>query len=338
MTSSVQIKTRLRDTLGRLACVVGTPLVAYQLYLDWQYTAVGETPLSRFEYMLSHRSEWLILLYAVSLGTFLMLLCVRVSRKHTVDAYDKYIDHLTDEMTALKSDRERLESHASFQGQCIQRFKQIANGIYKAVSRAGEFNSTSSREAKTLLNSSTELAEHLSIGICANDERETLVVGDLLRQILAQFEMQLSKNNVQPHITCSSDLSFVGDPLFAKQILINVIGAPLYRMPKQGKVAICVLEEEGFVHIEVRDNRYVLSKLGKECLKASPAPFDILVEERHLRHICFQNGIGYESSETSTGECFTKVSFPLNPDQVQLKDSLTHNVIPFPDGKPIIFH
>ena len=159
-----------------------------------------------------------------------------------------------------------------------------------------------------------KLAQALSSGLWPNLQRKPLILGDILDEVKMHFANQIQKLNLKCNVTELQDLTIVGDPLFAKIVLLNAIGVPLCSTPKNGALLISVMSKNGFAHIEVRDNRYSLTNAGKQYLKI-PLEF-FFVEAKQLRQLCFQNGVGYESYETKEGEFITKVSFALEPDEI----------------------
>ncbi|HUX78548.1 MAG TPA: hypothetical protein VMW10_02200 [Alphaproteobacteria bacterium] len=282
--------------------------------LDFSFKA----PLPYFEYLKSHEAGFLILAYAVLIGSILLFFCGILVKKRVSVAVGGQIDKLS-------THRSSLEAYNSLQRHMIQRFKDVTRIIHHSVDRiAQSYNGSplSHNEKRILINGATGLVENLSSGLCANLQREPLLVKELLDQVKLHFVEQIQKLNINLHMTCPQDLEFVGDPLFTKMILLNVIGYPLYSMPKKGEISISVTQVNGFVHVEIRDNRYSLTAEGKQHLKI---PFEFFVEGHKLRQICIQNRIGCESFEATKGDFYTKVSFPLDPDQVHER-----NIIPFP--------
>ena len=267
-------------------------------------------PLSYSEYFKSHESYFWILAYAVFIGSILLFLSGIVVKKRTSLAFGAQIDLLSKEFNSLST-------YSSLQRHMIQQFRELSRAIHKSmerVRRSYHGSPISVSEKQTLIKTVAELAEDLSSGIWSNHKKESLNMKNIIDQIVLYFSNQIQKLNIKIQITCAPDLSFMGDPLFVKMILLNSIGYPLFSMPKQGEVSISVTEENGFIHINIQDNRYSLSEVGKQYFKI---PFEFFVESQKLQQICLQNGVGYKSFKTTKGAFHTKVSFPLDsPDQV----------------------
>lgn len=125
------------------------------------------------------------------------------------------------------------------------------------------------------------------------------------------FTDQIQKQNIDMKITCPEELTFMWDPLFVRMILLNVIGYPLFYMPKKGELSISATKEDELIHLEITDNRYSLTETGKKYVKT---PFDLYVEDHKLQQIYLQNRIAYNLSQSEKGDFKTKVSFPLDSD------------------------
>lgn len=140
-------------------------------------------------------------------------------------------------------------------------------------------------------------------------------MSEALNQVQMYFNDLIQKRNIAFQVKCPQDFIFVGDPLFMRIILLNVIGHPLCSMPNKGKISIIVKQESGFVHLEVLDNRYHLSVSAQPYLKHKHL-FEFFIEGSALRQICLKNGLAYEFTEKEKGQFYTKVCFPLDSDHV----------------------
>lgn len=349
MNSSTYLKSSLKDIFVRVFCFVGLPFVLYFWHLDLQYNFYiedykatqqqekfivtqhplstkfeadisDESPLSYNAYLLSHISHFWILAFSVlACGLFLPLNNRILKKKaHFV------LNQLSQELTHVNSQRSSLEQRTLLQGNLIQRSRQLGGALHKSAKKVELFEEPGSflsyGEKQTLIKATAALAEDLSTGLWKSPQKETISVEELLEHLKIYFTDKIQKLNLKYTFTCPQGLEFEGDPLFTKIILLNIIGIPLYSMPKEGEISIAVTEEKGFVHIEVKGKQYSLSTEGKKYLKFPP---DLLIEDTKLQESCLQHGIGYQS-ETQGEEFCTLVSFPLIPD-----DGRESNVIPF---------
>ncbi len=271
-----------------------------------------QPPLSYNEYIRSNAAHFWTLAYAVMIGIILLLLTNRIVRTRTRIAYGHQMNQLNEELDQLSADRTSLETYNIFQKHLIQRL-QMTGVIHRSLGRLSPSHKEivlGDDKKQALIEAITGLAEGLLSGEVSNDVRERLNLKDILDQIKAHFITRIRKLDLTLQVACPSDLTFMGDPLFTRIVLFNVIGYPLSSLPRQGKMSINVQQEKGFVEVEVRDNRYFLSDLGKQALKF---PAEFFIESHHLQHICFQNNVGYHSFQTPEGEFYTRVSFPLTP-------------------------
>ncbi|MBX9621902.1 MAG: hypothetical protein K2X28_07785 [Alphaproteobacteria bacterium] len=280
---------------------------------------IYKSPLSYLTYLNSYASHFWLLVFAVLLGGPLVFFSGRIAKKRVGFVYGSQISQLNAELESLNTHQSSLEVDNSFLRHIIQRSKELAGVIHKVVTHIGASYGGSN---KVLMSEVEKLAQALSSGLWPNLQRKPLILGDILNEVKMHFANQIQNLNLKWNVTELQDLTIVGDPLFAKIVLLNAIGVPLYSTPKNGALLISVMSKNGFAHIEVRDNRYSLTNAGKQYLKI---PLEFFVEAKQLRQLCIQNGVGYESYETKGGGFITKVSFALEPDEIA-----KGNVISFP--------
>lgn len=269
-----------------------------------------KSPLSYLTYLNSYVSHFWLLAFAVFIGGPLVFFSGRIAKKRVGFAHGSQISQLNAKLETLNTHRSSLEVDNSFLRHIIQRSKELAGVIHKVVTHIEPSYSGSNR---VLMSEVEKLAQALSSGLWPNLQRPPLILGDILDEVKMHFANQIQKLNLKWNVTGLQDLTIVGDPLFAKIVLLNAIGVPLCSTPKSGALLISITSKNGFAHIEVRDNRYSLTNTGKQYLKF---PLEFFVEAKQLRQLCIQNGVGYESYKTKEGEFITKVSFALEPDEI----------------------
>lgn len=255
-----------------------------------------KAPLAFCNYLSFYRSEFFFVSLLVVLGMFFLI-------------YPAKVVQLTSDAS--------IEAYSSFQRLLIQRFKMMTTAIYKSIEYVGHsYNDSESLgylEKLNLLDATKQLAQDLSYGACMSLNKELINMKEALAQVQLHFNDQIQKHNVRLHVKCSQDLVFIGDPLFIRIILLNVIGQPLCSMPNKGKLSIKAKQENGFVYLKILDNRYRLSNSAQSYLKNL---FEFFIEEPILRQICLKNGLGYELAEKEKGKFYTKVCLPVNSDQL----------------------
>jgi hypothetical protein len=139
-------------------------------------------------------------------------------------------------------------------------------------------------------------------------QKETLNVKKMLDQTQNHFTDYIQNHNIQLHITCPEDLTVVADPLFTRLVFLNILGLPICSTQTNGTISIFVTQEKWYAHVEVQDNRYILTIEGKQHLKF---PHEFLAKDSEIRQLCLQNEWGYEFKEQKKGSFYTKVSMPL---------------------------
>ena len=153
-----------------------------------------------------------------------------------------------------------------------------------------------------------EIAEELSRGLCSTLQKETLNVRKMLDQTQNHFMDYIQNHNIQVQVTCPEDLTVVADPLFTRLVFLNILGLPICSTQTNGTISVHVSQKNGYAHVEVRDNRYILTIEGKQHLKF---PREFLAKNDELKQLCFQNDWGYEFKEQKKGQFYTRVSIPL---------------------------
>ena len=245
-----------------------------------------KSPLSYLAYLNSYASHFWVLAFAVLIGAPLVFFSGRVAKKRVGFAYGSQYGQMSMQLNSLKT-------RSSFQHSRIQRYEELSGALYKTVNFLRRSGSARVSKKQTLINAAAGLAEDLASGISSNLKRESLNLKNILDEVVLYFTDQIQKQNIDVKITYLEELTFMGDPLFIRMILLNVIGSPLFCIPKKGILSISATKEGGLIHLEIKDNRYSLSEAGKKYLKAS---FDLYVEDHKLQQICLQNRIGYNLS------------------------------------------
>ncbi|MBA3814383.1 MAG: HAMP domain-containing histidine kinase [Alphaproteobacteria bacterium] len=305
--STLEVKEGLRGDLVRVCCTACLPFMLYYLYLDMQYRSYLESlaltkPLSYVEYMMSRTSDFGVITFVVVVICSFLLFGSILGRKRLNFMFGKQIKQLNGKLS-------RVEADTSFQRLFIQRFKQMGKIISETMEYVEQSASNIPLEArKSIIQAVAELAEELSKGLCANLEKETLSIKEMLEQTTHHFTDYIQNHNIKLQMTCPEELTVVADPLFTRLIFLNILGLPLCSTQPNGEIAILVSQKAGYAHIEIHDTRYILTGAAKQHLKF---PREFLAESDTLRQLCFQNGWSYEFKEHKRGHYLTKVSIPL---------------------------
>jgi len=261
-------------------------------------------PLMFREYLAFYRSEFFILSFIATLGAFFLML-TNSGVGQLVNAEISY--------------RASLEAYNSIQRLLIQRFKETTRAIYKSMEYVVSSNNSSSSlshaEKLDLINTTKELAEDLSYGATwVSYKKNPIKINEELNQAQMYFNDLIQKRSIVFCVKCPQDLIFIGDPLLTRTILLNVIGHPICSMPNKGKISITVKQENGFVHLEILDNRYNIGASAQPYLEQKYL-FEFFIESSALRQLCLKNGLGYEFTEKEKGQFHTKVCLPLDSDK-----------------------
>jgi len=314
-TAAIQSKNHWRGIFVRLFCFMVAPFAVYYCVLDLQYNYYIDdykaaqilnptyfsfkAPLSYVEYLASHQSSFLIMGSTVFMGALMFLFVCILMRKEAKIELSNHSSH--------------LKTDCNLQRQMLDRFKEHGGIISTVMNRLGQSykDAPLSTDQKSILIKNTAgIAQNLSIGVCSSDQRDFVLIESILEEIKAYFASKLHTPEIKLNILCPKGLTFIGDPLFAKVIFFSVIGYPLFTM-KRGEVSVVISEENEGIHLEVWAHQPAPLLSTKEVVEL-PAFF---VENDTLRQLCIINNVKYESSKTPEGKLYTKVSFPMDPDQ-----------------------
>lgn len=303
MKSILEVKEDLRADLIRVASSACLPFMLYYLYLDMQYrdSALAHA-LSYGDYLLSHTSDFIVIAFTVFVSSAAVLFGPILARKRVGFRFTQHINKLTNTLN-------RTEEDATLYISVIQRYKAISKGISNTMEYMEHYGDSLSPEVRQdVMVATKEIAEELSRGLCSTLQKETLNVRSILDQTQAHFIDYIQNHNIEVKIICPEDLTVVADPLFTRLVFLNILGLPLCSTQSNGKVTVLVTHNNGYAHVEVRDNRYILTSEGKQYLNF---PRELLAKNDELKQLCFQNDWGYAFKEQKEGSFYTKISIPL---------------------------
>lgn len=161
-----------------------------------------------------------------------------------------------------------------------------------------------------LLQSSLKLARFLSEGTITQERKEKIDVEQLLGEISALFAEKIYKANVILDITCPEDLFFYGDPLFTELLFVNIIGKAIYRLAKNGKVSVTIMDQGETLFFELKDKGFPSDGTSEKAFKKS---FDLFIPESVLRKMCHENALQYISIRDEDGFNITTIIIPKVP-------------------------
>ncbi len=171
-----------------------------------------------------------------------------------------------------------------------------------------------------IVDSCRDTGRLLSKGLIAKVKTEPIKLKHLLDGILLLFAERVHRFNITLTINCHKDLIFYGDPLLTEFVLATLIGKPIHRVPKNGKVSIVIRTQNDSLCCDVEDNGYFLLEDKEEFIKKS---FDLFMLKDAFHQVCQENGFVYEHSKTDNGNNVSKIIFS-SPSQ----DISVRNVIP----------
>lgn len=264
----------------------------------------------------------------LALCIYVINACIRKTHKNKLEHLEADLSRLTKEKESFKEALFTLQQdYKSHQASC-QSYKKFHIRLSK---RQKEYAAYMLRSLavldKSLKDSSTQLsdieeaiklcltaAKLLASGLFAKIKNESIDLHDLLEGLQLIFAEKIYKSNVTFKLNCPKNLPFYGDRLFIEFILMNLIGKPIYKVPKDGKISVTVLEQEGSLQLKIRDNGYFLADTTEKLLKKS---FDFFMPDDDLHCMCQANGLDYEYSKADNGLNVTRIIIPpFNEDVV----------------------
>ena len=201
--------------------------------------------------------------------------------------------------TNLKKRQQEQVSHVSLS------LKSIQQSFKNPLSQLGH------PERMEILNACIAETNNLSDGLWNSTKKEKVDFREILRCLQLIFAETIHKFclTIETKIPFET-MSFQGDPLLIEVLLINAIGKPIHRVPKDGNISISLKEIPGFLHLEVRDNGYAGAEVAEKLIRKSSGLF---MTEEAFHKICLTNGMGYRYAKAN-GLNVTHLMIP-NPEE-----------------------
>ena len=144
-------------------------------------------------------------------------------------------------------------------------------------------------------------AKPLFMGLWEPTNKDVVDLKEILQNIPLLFVEKIHALNIEVEIDISSEMTTTlkGEKTFMEVLLINAIGKIIYRVPNRGKVSASLREEDGNLHVEIRDNGYVLPGSAASLLTHL---HDYFITDDAFQKICRDNGINYTTSKSEDGD------------------------------------
>jgi len=163
----------------------------------------------------------------------------------------------------------------------------------------------------------------LSYGSVSEVKNEAIDIKDMLEHICELFTAKIHASNLMVNIVCPKTVPFSGDPFFIQFLLITLIGKPIYRAPKNGKIVIRVKTQKMGLYIEVQDNNGLpYSEKAERLIKKS---FDLFMTQDEFQQSCQDHGLTHMYSKDNKGFNVNKIVIPASSDSAEMSGS---NVVP----------
>ena len=199
----------------------------------------------------------------------------------------------------LKRRQQEQASHVSLS------LKSIQQSLKNPLIQLGDI------ERMETLNACIAETDDLSGGVWNSKKKEFVDFKEFLHNFHQIFAEKIHKFNItiETQIVFEA-MPFQGDPLLIEVLLINAIGKPLHRVPKDGNISISLKEIPGFLHLEVRDNGYAGAEVTEKLIRKSSGLF---MTEEAFHQTCLNNGMRYRYAKAN-GFNVTHLMIP-NPEE-----------------------
>lgn len=163
-------------------------------------------------------------------------------------------------------------------------------------------------------------ATALSQGLWQPIKKEAIDFKAILDDLQLLFAEKIHKAAISVEINIEPQMPpFLGDPLLMEALLINAIGKPLHRVPKNGAVSISLKKGLGFLHLKVQDNGFAGAEAAERLIRK---PFELFMAEEAFYQTCLSSGLRYKSSKTNNGSNVIHLIMPILQ-----KENLNSNVV-----------
>lgn len=206
-----------------------------------------------------------------------------------------------------------FQSYKKIHANLNMRNREQAKQLYESLNVMAQWwnspkNNRSPEQQTKFIRSCLKYANMLSEGLIKSMRHEKVNFKNLLEDIPALFAERIYKSNISVDLTCFDDLFFFGDSLFVGLVLMNVFGKSLYRIPKNGRISITVMEAENMISFKIQDQGFSLVDESEKLFRQA---FDLFIPDSTLKAMCYKNGLRYVSFRDGEGLNTTELTLPL---------------------------
>ncbi len=201
----------------------------------------------------------------------------------------------------LKKRQQEQASHVNLSLKSIQQSFKNSHGQFT--------------DAKTMEILETCIAQTnaLSEGLWHSMNKEEVDFNEILARLQMIFAEKIHKLGITVETKIASEaVSFFGDSLLMEVLLVNAIGKPFHRVPKDGHVSISLKGTSGFLHLEIQDNGYAGAEVAEKIIRKSSGLF---MTEEIFHQTCLNSGIRHRRTKAN-GLNITHLMIPNSIEEV----------------------
>ena len=149
----------------------------------------------------------------------------------------------------------------------------------------------------------------LSGGVIAEVSNDPIDIKEMLHNTYELFTAKIHESNLVVDIICSKTLAFTGDPILLRLLLTTLVGRPIYKAPRNGRIEVRAKILKTALHIEVRDNNgSPYSEKAERLIKKS---FDLFMTRDDFEQCCRERKLLYTHSKDGKGHNVSKLVVPV---------------------------
>ena len=174
-------------------------------------------------------------------------------------------------------------------------------------------------ERMEILETCIAQTDALSGGLWRSMINEEVDLDEILSRLQIIFAEKIHKFGITIEKKITSEaVCFLGDSLLIEVLLVNAIGKPFQRVPKDGHVSISLKAVPGFLHLEIQDNGYAGAEIAEKIIRKSSGLF---MTEEIFHQTCLNAGIKHRRIKAN-GLNITHLMIPNS-----MKETLNNNVV-----------
>ncbi len=268
------------------------------------------------------------LFMALLIGLYLRFFDLRLQKKYR-HKFEEFEDGrvkanalekvLREELGILRQDAQihkiSYQAQKKFQANLKRRQQEQANHMALSLNAVHESFQNSliqlgNAEKMEIIYLCFQGADALSGGLWHPMKKEKINFKQILDNIHLVFAEKIHNSAITVETSIAPEMtSLWGDHLLIEALLINAIGKPFHRAPKNGSVFISLQEVPGFLQFEVRDNGY------RGSANQVRNSLDLFITEEAFQQLCLTIGLKCQCMQVGRSN-ITRILMPIPKEEI----------------------